>query len=59
MSGLPNGWGPLGPGSLTVSGRLLTAIGLPMPTLDPEQAMLLELHAEPGPGEPQDRSSRA
>lgn len=45
-------------GSLTVSGRLLTAIGLPMPTLDPEQAMLLELHAEPGPGEPQDRSSR-
>jgi alpha-galactosidase len=46
-------------GSLTVSGRLLTAIGLPMPTLDPEQAMLLELHGEPGPGDPQDRSSRA
>ena len=44
---------------LTVSGRLLTAVGLPMPTLDPEQALLLELHAESGPAEPQDRSSRA
>lgn len=46
-------------GSLIVSGRLLTAVGLPMPTLDPEQAMLLELHAEAGPAEPQERSGRA
>ena len=43
-------------GSLTVSGRLLDLVGLPMPALDPEQAMLLELRAEPaqpaGPGAP-------
>jgi alpha-galactosidase len=35
-------------GSLIVSGRLLTMVGMPMPTLDPEQAMLLELDACPG-----------
>jgi alpha-galactosidase len=46
-------------GSLIVSGRLLTTVGLPMPTLDAEQAMLLELHAEPGPEGSGDRSSRA
>ena len=46
-------------GSLSVSGRLLTEVGLPMPTLDPEQALLLELRAEPGPAELQGGSSRA
>jgi alpha-galactosidase len=46
-------------GSLVVSGRLLTAVGLPMPTLEPEQAMLLELHAEPGSLKPEDWSSLA
>jgi alpha-galactosidase len=34
-------------GSLIVSGQLLAMVGLPMPTLDPEQAMLLELDACP------------
>jgi len=47
-------------GTLTVSGRLLVMVGLPMPTLDPEQAMLFELHADPGAlSEPEHRSTRA
>lgn len=45
---------------LIVSGRLLGMVGLPMPTLDPEQAMLFELHAEPvTPTAPEDRDNRA
>jgi alpha-galactosidase len=32
-------------GPLVISGRLLTGVGLPMPALDPEQAMLLDLRA--------------
>jgi alpha-galactosidase len=47
-------------GSLIVSGRLLGMVGLPMPTLDPEQAMLLELRADPGtPPEPEEGDNRA
>ena len=47
-------------GSLIVSGRLLGMVGLPMPTLDPEQAMLFELHADPGtPPEPEEGDNRA
>jgi hypothetical protein len=47
-------------GSMVVSGRLLAVAGLPVPTLDPEQAMLFELNAgsETLP-EPEDRSTRA
>jgi alpha-galactosidase len=32
-------------GSLLMPGRLLTSVGLPMPALDPQQAMLLDLSA--------------
>jgi alpha-galactosidase len=32
-------------GWVTIPGRVLTTAGLPMPTLNPEQAMLLEMRA--------------
>jgi alpha-galactosidase len=44
--GAPEWLGAARAGSLTVSGRLLTVAGLPMPTLEPEQAMLFELNDE-------------
>ena len=34
-------------GSTVLTGRALALVGLRLPVLDPEQALLVELHAEP------------